>query len=217
MTHIVTPREGATTRGPRAYRSPLREQQADGTRSRILDATKRVMAGGFANVSIPAVAREAGVSVPTVYRHFPTKQDLLDALYPHAVRRLGLPQPTPVASLDELRAAVRHYAEQLDAFDEVTRAAMASPASMEARERSIARRGEYFRPLAESVDTALTPSDRDRLVRLVTVLTTSGSLRMWHDHLGLGIEETAAEVEWVVRAAIAAMRAEHKVPRRTRR
>ena len=58
----------------RTYRSELRAQQADETRARILDATVRVMARGLASLSIPAVAREAGVSVPTVYRHFATKR-----------------------------------------------------------------------------------------------------------------------------------------------
>jgi AcrR family transcriptional regulator len=165
------------------------------------------MAGGFATVSIPAVAGEAGVSIPTVYRHFSTKQELLDALYPHALRRTGLGALTPPTSFDELRAGVRLYIQQLDAFDDVTRAAMASPASAEARGQSIARRSEMFRPFVAALEPSLSPSDRDRLVRLMTVLTTSGSLRMWHDHLGLGLEETAREVEWVVRAAIAALRA----------
>jgi AcrR family transcriptional regulator len=50
----------------------LRAAQAQATRARILEATVNVMARGVASVSIPAVAREARVSVPTVYRHFGT-------------------------------------------------------------------------------------------------------------------------------------------------
>ena len=73
MTRIPT---GAV----RAYRSQLRVLQAEQTRARILDATVRVMARGLTSVSIPAVAREAGVSVATIYRHFATKRDLLATL-----------------------------------------------------------------------------------------------------------------------------------------
>ena len=40
----------------REYRSELRAEQAEETRKRILDATLRVMAGGVATVSVPAVA-----------------------------------------------------------------------------------------------------------------------------------------------------------------
>jgi hypothetical protein len=50
----------------RQYRSDLRAQQVEETRARILEAALRVMADGFASVSIPNVAREAGVAVPTI-------------------------------------------------------------------------------------------------------------------------------------------------------
>ena len=86
MRRIVNTRASDPSQDARSrpYRSELREEQAESTRSRILDATMRVMGRGVASLSIPAVAREAGVSTPTVYRHFGTKHDLLDALYPHA-------------------------------------------------------------------------------------------------------------------------------------
>jgi hypothetical protein len=74
----------------RSYRSELRAEQAEETRVRILDATVRVLARGEATLSIPAIAREAGVSVPTVYRHFGTKAELLASVYPHLVRRTGV-------------------------------------------------------------------------------------------------------------------------------
>ena len=91
----------------RSYRSQLRDEQAEATRARILDATIRVIARGLANVSIPAVAREAGVSVPTIYRHFGTKDDLLAAVYPHVVRRAGLHELVPPRSVDELLDGLR--------------------------------------------------------------------------------------------------------------
>ena len=200
MTHI----DNAPAR---QYRSELRAQQAEETRSRILDAALRVMADGFASVSIPAVAREAGVSVPTVYRHFNTKQELLDALYPHVVRRAGLNELTPPHALDQLRDGVRAYVGHLDSFDDLARAAMTSPASEETRHLSVSRRLAAFRPLADSIEPKLRPADRDRIVRLMAILTASASLRMWRDHLGATIEEIAADVDWLVRAAVAASQA----------
>src|SRR5574338_640141 len=119
MNHIAAP--------SRAYRSELREAQAEATRGRILDAAMRVIAGGLAGVSVPAVAREAGVSVPTIYRHFRTKGDLLAAVYPHAARRTGLDGIPDPRSLDELRTMIRAVIDRLDALDDLSRAAMASP------------------------------------------------------------------------------------------
>jgi AcrR family transcriptional regulator len=188
----------------RTYRSDLRAEQARETSVRILDATLRVMATGIASVSIPAVAREAGVSVPTVYRHFATKADLLAALYPHAVRQAGLDRPVPPASLDELREGVRAIFDRLEHGDDLARAAMASPAAEEARALTMPGRLAMGRSLADSIRPKLAVRDRDRIARLLVVLITSSSLRVWRDYLGSSVDEAADDIDWVIRAAIAA-------------
>jgi AcrR family transcriptional regulator len=191
-------------RGGRTYRSQLRAEQAQETRARILDATTPLMARGVASLSIPAVAREAGVSVPTVYRHFATKQQLIEAIYPHVMRQAAINQPPPPRSISELRASVRWYLAHLDSLDDQARAAMASGASDEMRRASMPKRVAMFRGLADSVEPKLAEADRDRLARLFIVLTQSSSLRMWHDLLGLSFDEVAEEIDWLVKAAIAA-------------
>ncbi len=188
----------------REYRSQLRAQQADQTRSRILDATLRVMADGVASVSIPAVAREAGVSVPTIYRHFGTKRDLLAALYPHLEQRAGLDEMVIPRSIDELQDGVRAIFERIDSFDDLARAAMASPAAEEARRITMPDRLALGRRLADSIVPKLAKADRDRIARLLVVLITSSALRVWRDHLGSSVEKAADDIDWVVRAAIAA-------------
>lgn len=190
-----------TTRG---YRSQLRQQQAQATRGRILDATVRVMALGIASVSIPAVAREAGVSVPTVYRHFGTKGDLLAAVYPHLLRRAGMDEPEVPRSLDELRDGVRAVFDRIDSLDALARAAMASPAAEEARRRTMPDRVAMARRLADSIEPKLDKRDRVRIARLLVILTTSSSLRTWRDHLGASVDEAVDDIDWVVRAAVAA-------------
>ena len=190
----------------RPYRSELREEQAESTRSRILDATMRVMSRGVASLSIPAVAREAGVSTPTVYRHFGTKHDLLDALYPHAEERAGLGGLVLPRTIGELRAGVRHLLDHIDAFDDLTRAAMASPASEEVRHRSMPRRVGLARAAVDRIEPPLPEESRDRIARLVVILTSTSALRTWRDHLGVSPGQVAEEVDRVVRAAIAAER-----------
>jgi len=199
MTRIAPQRK-------RAYRSDLREEQTEETRARILDATMRVLATGLASLSVPAVAREAGVSVPTIYRHFRTKAELLAALYPHVARRLGLDAIADPRSLDELRPMIRALVERLDSLDDASRAAMASPAASEVRHATMPTRYERLRRLADSIEPKLRKSDRDRITRLIAVVTASSSLRMWRDHLGLSVDEVAEEVDWIVRAAISASR-----------
>src|SRR4051794_25144774 len=101
----------------RRYTNTRREQQAAQTRELILGAVVRVLAGGLADVSVPAIAREAGVSVRTVYRHFPTKRDLLLALGEHMDRQAGYEMEPRPRTLDELADAVRVAFRTADTLD----------------------------------------------------------------------------------------------------
>ena len=199
MTHIAKSE-------PRPYRSQLRVDQAEETRRRILDAAIVVIARGVLDISMPAIAREAGVSVPTVYRHFRTKRDLIGAVYPHVLRRAGLHDVAAPRSLDELRDSVIAYFGQLDALDEATRAAMASPASEQVRRLSMPERTAAFVRLADSIEPRPSTADRDRIARLLMILTGSSAQRMWREHFGLTVEEAADDIDWIVRAAADATR-----------
>lgn len=190
----------------RSYRSQLRADQAEETRRRILDAAIVVIARGVLDISVPAIAREAGVSVPTVYRHFRTKRDLIAAVYPHTIRRAGLQEVAAPRSLHELRDGVVAYFSQVDALDDVSRAAMASPASEQVRRLNIPDRTAAFRRLADSIEPRPSTADRNRIARLLMVLTASSAQRMWRDHFGLSVEEAADDIEWIARAAAAAAR-----------
>ncbi len=192
----------ATAGTMRAY-NQLRAKQADETRVRILEATLRVMARGVASVSIPVVAREAGVSIPTIYRHCGTKQGLLAAVYLHAARRAAPNEFALPRTLGELRDGVRAMFESLDSADDLARAAMASPAAAEARRMGMPARLEINRRLANAIAPNLARPDRDRIARVLTILISSSALRLWRDHLGSSVEEAADDIEFVIQAAVA--------------
>jgi AcrR family transcriptional regulator len=192
-----------TNAATRQYRSELREQHVEDTRARILDATVRVMAAGLASVTIPSVANEAGVSIPTIYRHFRTKRELLSAVYPHIERRAGLGDLVVPRTIDELRDGVRAIFARLESFDDLARAAIASPAAAEARSLSMPRRLALTRAMAASIEPKLAEADQDRIARLLVILTSSAALRTWRDHLDASVEEAADDIDWIVRAAVA--------------
>src|SRR5919199_463928 len=74
MIHIIMGR-GASDPAP-----TLREEHRAATRQRILRAVTQLLAEHHpAALSIPAVAARSAVSIPTIYRYFPTKEALLDA------------------------------------------------------------------------------------------------------------------------------------------
>lgn len=69
---------------------PARKPRADSVRNRnrVLEAAKSVFAAAGPAGSLEAVARQAGVGIGTLYRHFPTREALFEAVYRHEVEHL---------------------------------------------------------------------------------------------------------------------------------
>lgn len=186
----------------RSYHSPLREARARETRDRILGGLVRSMARGVAELSIPAVAREAGVSVATVYRHFPTKAALLDALPLHLAKKMGLQElPTP-RTTRELEAFVRQLFSTLDGLDDEARAAMVSQLGQQARQAQLPSRLAATEAALREAAPALDEAARARVARLILVLTSSSSLRLLKS-VGLSTEEAADDVVSAMRQLLA--------------
>jgi AcrR family transcriptional regulator len=88
----------------RRYRSPLRDRQAEQTRSEVLDAAARLLArGGYAGSTLRQIAGEAGVSVETVYATFGSKAALFVAVGDRNLRA-ALAAATPDGDLHALIA-----------------------------------------------------------------------------------------------------------------
>jgi len=69
----------------------VRRPRADAVRNRerVLAAAKAVFSAGGPDASLEAVARRAGVGIGTLYRHFPTREALFEAVYRREVEQLG--------------------------------------------------------------------------------------------------------------------------------
>jgi AcrR family transcriptional regulator len=86
-------------------------------RERVLEAAKTVFSAGGPDASLEAVARSAGVGIGTLYRHFPTREALFEAVYRREVQHLAdlaerlKDEPEPVEALRQwLRSNVRFVA-----------------------------------------------------------------------------------------------------------
>jgi AcrR family transcriptional regulator len=84
-----------------------RRPRADAVRNRerVLEAAKAVFSAGGPEASLEAVARRAGVGIGTLYRHFPTREALFEAVYRREVEHLAdlaealKSDPSPSAAL----------------------------------------------------------------------------------------------------------------------
>src|SRR5262245_18044833 len=105
MFALMNSKKKSEPRKTRVYRSHLRDERAAQTRERILDGLVQVLArNGIAELSIPLIAKEARVSIPSVYRYFPTKRDLITALdqYAHEKGSFTLDEFGPLETPDDL-------------------------------------------------------------------------------------------------------------------
>jgi AcrR family transcriptional regulator len=68
-----------------------RKPRADAQRNRerILEVAKEAFARSGANTSLDDIAKQAGVGPGTLYRHFPTREELLVAVYQTEVAKLA--------------------------------------------------------------------------------------------------------------------------------
>ena len=95
--------EGAEIGARRQYRSPLRAQRAEETRTALIAAaTRSFTERGWFGTGMREVAADAGVSTETLYSHFSSKRRLLDAVIDIAV--VGDDRPLAVAERPEFAA-----------------------------------------------------------------------------------------------------------------
>ncbi len=87
----------AMKRSQSSDRRPRRDAQRN--RERILEVAKQAFSQYGANASLDEIAKESSVGPGTLYRHFPTRKDLLAAVYQSEVEKLA--------------AAERQFAETL--------------------------------------------------------------------------------------------------------
>ena len=93
---MVTKTPGITDRKPRA--------DAQRNRERILEVAKKEFTRSGANASLEEIAKKADVGPGTLYRHFPTREDLLIAVYRSEVEKLAAAERTFAGKLPPVEA-----------------------------------------------------------------------------------------------------------------
>jgi len=83
---------------PATEARPLRAD-AQRNRERLLDAAVRAFAQEGPDVTLDAIAKDAGVGIGTLYRHFPTREALVEAAYRNELARLCDAVPGLLADL----------------------------------------------------------------------------------------------------------------------
>lgn len=158
-------------KAPRSYRSALRESHAEQTREAILAAAAEEMAAkGPLAFALPAVAARSGVALRTVYRHFPTRDELVDAMWAWAYRsRDWLERPVPPGTIVETIAGLGPlYAELRGLLDAAQRCERQIALRAKTRRRRMAN---FESAVADDVG-ALSPDARRRALGALQCVAT---------------------------------------------
>ena len=183
----------------RPYESPLRAEQQEATRRRILQAMADVFADeAVDDVTVPIVAMRARVSVRTVYRHFPTKEALFDAFGEWAEENLQLvvhSYPDTLEGVLEMAPALyRMYDER-----EPLIRALLSKRGQEIRARTRRRRLQTFEKAMRELTESLEPAEGRRALAVVYLLVSAPAWQAMRDQWELEGEEAGQAAAWAVR------------------
>jgi AcrR family transcriptional regulator len=183
----------------RPYESPLRAEQLEQTRQRILQAMADVLADEAVDeVTIPIVAMRARVSVRTVYRHFPTKEALFDAFGEWAEEHLRLVLHSYPETLEGVRemapALYRMYDEQAPLIR-----ALLSKRGQEIRARTRRRRLKTFEKAMRELTQELEPAERRLAIGVIYLLVSAPAWQAMRDQCALDGAEAGRAAAWAVR------------------
>lgn len=173
----------------RAYRSRGRTQRSDRTRERIKRAVRELLAdGSFHTATVEEVADRAGVARATLYQHFRSRLELVDAICETFDENPALRQLRTTVELQDAEAAldetiahtVRFWSSENDVLRQLYGVAAVDPAAQALVDRQRAdRRGEYER-LVRNLDRAgrlRQGVSRQRALALLLVLSSYETYR----------------------------------------
>jgi len=180
------------------------EQQA-ATRHRIVHAVADLVTEEHpAAISVPAVARRAGVSVATVYRYFPTKSQLLDAGAEVGSEKTMADFAGRTITDDAVAELIARSFWELADHLALVRNQQQSPAGRDLRKRRRPMKREMLLGAVSARGLDADDPATQRLLTMIELLASSASLLELHDQLDVAVDDASAYVTWAVRVLMLA-------------
>jgi AcrR family transcriptional regulator len=178
-------------------------------RARIEDALIAVMAEGE-RVNHDVVAARAGVSRRTLYRYFPDRAALMQALT-HRIRSLAGPQVRFPADEADLIDTLHPIYEGFDAIAPIITVVRTTPQGRQTRLADKEKRKAAYAAAAADAVKDLSPHDRRLATAVLQLLHTSAWLEL-RDHWDMTGAEIADGVAWAMRTLLADLRRRGATP-----
>ncbi|MDQ7904801.1 helix-turn-helix domain-containing protein [Phytohabitans sp. ZYX-F-186] len=145
--------------------------------TRILDAARRVFATGDGAGTLDRIAREAGVGIATLYRHFPNRQTLARAVYERIFTEEIQPILAQISDGDAPRPVLLDVAERLSDIAQRERGLVSSIGNLtEATTELLQRSTEAITPIvqrAQQAGTIRPDIDADDIPHLLAMVAAA--------------------------------------------
>lgn len=188
------------------YHSPLRQEQKARTRQRILEAVGRLAeaSASFEELSIRGVAREARVRERTVYRHFASREKLIDAFFAHHAANLGVAFPRSEA---DLLAHGERLFPGIEGADAIHRALMHSTAGQKVFRHLAPRYRASFQAAVADACRGLSSREQRWIAAAANTLASAAAWQVLHDRWGFSGKQAGRASRYAIELLLEGARA----------
>jgi AcrR family transcriptional regulator len=186
----------------------LRDRQTANTRAEILDVALEMLTQ-YPNdaFSHEAIAKKAGMGARTVYRHFPSRAELLQALWERLRGTTGIRFPTDE---QEVVPFIRGVFQQFEDHQALVRAVLNSSVGTEVRKTGAVRgRADLTKSLAKVLE-GLPPRRKAQVIAVFLTLYSGPFWQTLRDRGGLSGPDAQEAAVWTLEALLKAARNESK-------
>ena len=195
----------------RPYSSPLRRSHQEATRTRIMEAVAGLIADGrLADFSIRELAARAEVSYASVYRHFKSRDEVLNGMYDWVDQTVLKWDGRAPKSLAELPDAIRATLTIFEEHAVVSAAVAVALAAQGVEPETRRRRHQAVEKMVAAAAPSMTPARVREVSATISHLTSSLTWATMRKRFRLSPEETAGATTWAVETLIRAATSEGK-------
>ena len=189
--------------------SSLRDRQAAVIREAILDAlAARLDHDNPDDVAMPQVAADAGISLRTLYRYFPTREAMFDAVGDHMVARLGMPRE--IDGADDIAPAFLESARIGAKSPELVRAMLWTRLGRRARSPHRRRRVASITAALAEVTSHLPTAEARRREAAIVYLCSLPAWITISEECELSAEDARRGIAWAIDTLVGALRQENQ-------